>query len=100
MDAFFTWDYLLTYAGCVLVTGLLTQGLKNLFKKIPPQVISYVIALAIMVVGQAVTGKLENWGVVALDVLNAAAISLSSNGGYDAVANIVKPDEPATDEDY
>lgn len=45
MDAFFTWDYLLSYAGCVLVTGLLTQGLKALFKKVPPQIISYVIAL-------------------------------------------------------
>ena len=93
MDAFFTWDYLLSYAGCVLVTGLLTQGLKALFKKIPPQIISYVVALAIMIVGQAVTGRLDGWGIIALDVLNAAAISLSSNGGYDAVSSIFQPDE-------
>jgi hypothetical protein len=99
MDAFFTWDYLLSYAGCVLVTGLLTQGLKALFKKVPPQIISYVIALAILLVGQAVTGKLDGWGVVALDVLNAAAISLTSNGGYDAVTGIVKPEEKAVQEE-
>lgn len=86
MNAFFTWEYLLSFAGCVLATGLLTQGVKQILPRIPSQVISYVIALAVMVVGQIVTGAMTGWDMIALDVINAMVISLSANGGYDAVA--------------
>ena len=88
MDTFFTWDYLLTFAGCVLATGLLTQGLKKLTGKIPEQIVSYVVALAILVVGQLATNKMTGWDVAALDIVNAMVVSLSANGGYDAVINI------------
>ncbi len=87
MDTFFTWDYLLTFAGCVVATGLITQGLKGLLPKAPPQWISYVIALCILVVGQLATGTLKDWGMVPLDLINAMVVSLSANGGYDAVVN-------------
>lgn len=89
MDTFFTWDYLLTFAGCVLATGLLTQGLKKLTGKIPEQIVSYVVALAILVVGQLATNKMTGWDVAALDIVNAMVVSLSANGGYDAIINIV-----------
>lgn len=89
MDTFFTWEYLLTFAGCVLATGLVTQGLKQLLPKISAQIISYVVALAIMVVGQVATGIMTGWDMVALDLINAMVVSLSSNGGYDAIASTV-----------
>lgn len=88
MDTFFTWDYLLTFAGCVIATGLLTQFVKPLLKNFPAQLISYAFALIIMLVGQAATGKLTSWDIAVLDAINAVAISLSSNGGYDAIEKL------------
>ena len=85
MDTFFTWEYLLSFAGCVIATGLLTQFTKNLFKSIPTQLVSYVFAAAIMLVGQIATGMLTSWSVAVLDLINAVVISLASNGGYDAL---------------
>lgn len=85
MDTFFTWEYLLSFAGCVLATGLLTQFTKNLFKNIPTQIVSYAFAAAIMLIGQFATGQLTSWNVAILDLINAAVISLSSNGGFDAI---------------
>ena len=90
MNTFFTWEYLLSFAGCVLATGLLTQGVKRVLGKVPTQIISYVIALAIMIVGQIATGAMTGWELVALDVINAMVISLSANGGYDAIAGTVQ----------
>lgn len=92
MDTFFTWEYLLTFAGCVLATGLLTQGIKAALPKVHAQLISYIIALAILVVGQIATGEMTGWEAVALDLINAMVVSLSANGGYDAVKNIAKAD--------
>ena len=85
MDTFFTWEYLLSFAGCALATGLLTQFTKNLLNKIPTQIVSYVFAAAIMLVGQIATGQLNGWSGVVLDLINAVVISLASNGGYDAI---------------
>ena len=85
MDTFFTWEYLLTFAGCTVATGLLTEFTKPLFGKAPTQWVSYVFALIIMIVSQIATGQLTSWNIAALDVLNAVVISLASNGGYDAV---------------
>ena len=90
MNTFFTWEYLLSFAGCVLATGLVTQGIKTVLPKIHAQIISYVIALVIMVVGQIATGAMTGWDQIALDLINAMVISLSANGGYDAVANTVQ----------
>ena len=88
MDTFFTWEYLLTFAGCVLATGLVTQGIKTALPKVHAQLISYVIALAIMIVGQIATGEMTGWELIALDLINAMVVSLSANGGYDAIKNI------------
>ena len=89
MDTFFTWEYLLTFAGCVLATGLITQGLKQVLKNINEQIISYVVALVIMVVGQLATNKMTGWDVAALDAINAMVVSLSANGGYDAIKGLL-----------
>lgn len=88
MDTFFTWDYLLTFAGCVLATGLLTEFLKRIFYTLPAQGISYVIAFVILIVAQFATGTMTSWDVAALDVLNAVVVSLTANGGYDALDSL------------
>ena len=88
MDTFFTWEYLLSFAGCVAGTGLLTEFTKPLLTKVPTQWVSYVFALVIMIVGQIATGQLTGWDIAALDIVNAAVISLASNGGYDVINRI------------
>ena len=88
MDTFFTWDYLLSFAGCVIGTGLLTEFTKPLLKKVPTQWVSYVFALLILMVGQIATHQLNSWEAAALNVINAVVVSLSANGGYDLINRI------------
>lgn len=95
MNTFFTWEYLLSFAGCVLATGLLTQGVKQVLPRVHAQIVSYVIALVIMIVGQIATRALTGWEMIALDAINAMVVSLSANGGYDAISSLV-PVKPQT----
>ena len=95
MDSFVTWDSLLTFGGCVAGTILVTEFIKKLFgEKVPAQLVSFLIAAAILFVGHLATGTFV-WREALLYLINAAAVSLSSNGGFDAVKKIVgKIDEP------
>ncbi len=87
MDGFFTWTMLATYAGATAATGVLTQWLKGVFATIPTQIVSYVIALVVLLAATFFTGAL-NWESGALVVINAVVVSLASNGGYDAVRRV------------
>lgn len=89
MNEFLTWDYLLTFGGCVAGTAIVTQFLKKApwTQKIGAQLVSYVIALVILVVAQFATGTM-NWQLAALDIFNAAVVSFASNGVYDAVNGV------------
>lgn len=89
MNEFLTWDYLLTFGGCVAGTAIGTQFLKKApwAQKIGAQLISYILALVILVVAQFATGTMT-WQLVALDIFNAAVVSFASNGVYDATVSI------------
>ena len=95
MDSFVTWESLLSYGGCVAGTILVTEFIKKLFgEKVPAQLVSFLIAAVILFVGHLATGTFV-WKEALLYLINAAAVSLSSNGGFDAVKKIVgKIDEP------
>ena len=95
MDSFVTWESLLTFGGCVAGTILVTEFVKKLFgEKVPAQLVSFLIAAVILFVGHLATGTFV-WRESLLYLINAAAVSLSSNGGFDAVKKIVgKIDEP------
>lgn len=82
MDNFLTWDVLLTYSGCIAGTVLLTEWLKNVFSKIPTQIVSFVIAAVILFVGHWATGTFV-WAEAPLYLVNAIAVSLAANGGFD-----------------
>ena len=77
------WETLLTFAGCVAGTALVTEWLKRIIK-IEPQIISAVVALLILVIGHIATGTFAV-GDILLYIVNAIAASLASNGGFDAV---------------
>ena len=85
MDNFLSWDALLTFSGCVAGTVLVTEFIKKLFgEKVPAQLVSFLIAAVILFVGHLATGTFV-WKEALLYLINAAAVSLSANGGFDAI---------------
>lgn len=90
---FFDWAALGTMAGAAAAVGIITQITKNIpgIKKIPTQAWSYILALIILIVSQAVGGGLTA-ASAGLAVINAAVVSLAANGGYEALQR-VKPEE-------
>lgn len=90
MDNFFDWGMLGTFAGAAAATGIVTQAVKGVFQKIPTQIVSYVIAVVILGLATAATGGASDWTGWALVPLNAVVVSLSANGGFDAVKRAQK----------
>lgn len=89
MSDFFTWEILATFAGATTATAIITQFIKEGLKKIPTQIVSYVIALVILALATAVqSGTGAGWSVWALIPFNAVIVSLSANGAYAAVDRI------------
>ena len=85
MQEFFTWAMLGTYAGAVLATTLITQLIKEWLKSIPTRIVSYVIALVVLLAAAAFNNALTlPDGVMCL--FNAVIVSLAANGGFDAVS--------------
>jgi len=89
MNEFFTWAILGTYAGCVLATSLITQFIKewSFLKPIPTRLVSYVIALLVLLAANAIAGTLD-LPAAGLCVVNAVVVSLAANGGYDALSTV------------
>lgn len=89
LNSFLSWDILATFTGTAACTGLLTQLLKNATGKLPAQWLSYIITFVMLVITIAATGGwMQPWAVWALVPLNAALISLASNGVYRAILRV------------
>ena len=93
MNEFFTWTMLLTYSGAAVATALVTQFIKNVgvLAKVPAQIISYVVALVVLLAATFFTGAMT-LEAAGLCVLNAIVVSFASNGAYDAAATSTKKD--------
>ena len=87
MDNFLTWDILLTYSGCIAGTVLMTEFGKKVLPKFPAQLLSFLIAVLILFVGHWATATLV-WTEAPLYLVNAVAVSLAANGGFDALKKI------------
>ncbi len=85
MNDFFTWATLGTYAGAVLAVALITELIKGIswLDKLPTRVVSYVVALVVLIAANAVAGTLT-WAAVGLCVVNAVVVALAANGAFDA----------------
>lgn len=90
MDQFFSWEMLATLAGAAAATGIVTQLLKDALKKMPTQLLSYIIALVILAAATAATGAAADWTGWAILPLNAVIVSLSANGAFSAVQRAAK----------
>ena len=92
MEDFITVKSLLTYGGAAAASAAVTQILKPLFEKLPfkisPRLISYFVALIITVTATVLSGSKDLSDYLVCTV-NAALISLSSNGGYDLIKSLM-----------
>lgn len=89
MNEFVTWTNLATYGGALAMVLVLTQLTKGLpgVSKIPTQLWSYILSLAVLLAATYFTGALTA-STASLTVFNAAVISLAANGGYEAVTRV------------
>ena len=90
MDSFFDWTMLGTFAGAAAATGIVTQAVKGIFQKIPTQLVSYVIAVLVLGFATAASGGSSDWTGWALVPPNAVVVSLSANGGFEAIKRVQK----------
>lgn len=93
MDEFFSWQMLATFAGATAATGIVTQFFKNLFKKLPTQWLSYLLAVVILCAATAATKGFMDWTLWAIVPLNAVLVSMASNGAFSAVKRMTKGKE-------
>lgn len=93
MDEFFTWSMLASFAGAGVATAIITQFVKKPLAKIPTQIVSYAIALIILLLATAATGGAEDWTGWAIIPLNAVLVSLSSNGAFEAITRKKKTEQ-------
>ena len=83
------WNMLGSFAGAASAVGLITQITKNIpgIVKLPTQLWSYILALVVLLLAQAFTVGLTLSGAV-ISLFNAALVSLSANGGYQALSKM------------
>jgi len=91
MQEFFTWAMLGTYAGAVVAVTLITQLIKEWLKSVPTRIVSYVIALVVLLAAAAFNNALT-LADGALCLFNAVIVSLAANGGFEALKDATKPE--------
>ena len=86
---FFDWNMLGSYAGAAMAVGVITEIIKDIpgIKKIPTQLMSYVLAFIVLICAMFFSGGFTAQGA-ALAVFNAALVSLGANGGYAAIQRV------------
>ena len=84
-ESFVTWQSLTGFGGCLAMVILLTQFTKAF--RIPTQLLSYIWAVLILLLGTAFTSGLDVESA-ALSLFNAVIISIASNGGYEVITKI------------
>ena len=101
MNEFITWANLGTYAGAVMMVTLITQFFFFFsMKNTNTQLLSYIIAVLILIGAEAFNGATVTVQGVILCLLNAVIVSLAANGTYDAATTgLVKKSETAIPSD-
>lgn len=99
MEQFFTWEMLATVAGCTAATAYVTQFLKKIeyLNKINTQLISYIVAVVILIPATYFTGSLSA-STAFMIPFNAIVVAFSANGAYDSVKSTVNASSKAATE--
>ncbi len=102
MADFLTFGALLTYGGASAAVAALTEVLKPLVRRLPFHVsmrtVSYLTALIILCAAAFFSGSRDG-GDYVLCTVNAALVSLSSNGGYDLIAHLTEEADTEDNDD-
>lgn len=87
---FFDWGYLSSFAGALAAVALITEMIKDvaILKKIPTQIVSWVLAVIVLILAQFFTDVLTAQNAI-LALLNGAMVSLAANGGYAALKRMM-----------
>ena len=88
MNEFTTWANLATYGGSLAMVLVFTQLTKEITKKIPTQLWSYILSFGVLLTATYFTGALTVESGVLL-MFNAAIVSLAANGGFEAVQRLL-----------
>ena len=93
MSEFVTWEVLGSYAGALAMVMLLTQFTKGLgpIEKLPTQIWSYILSLAVLYPALFFTGQLTA-SMAVLTLFNGLMVSLAANGGFHGLQKIVVKD--------
>ena len=81
MNEFFTWELLVTYSGACVATGILVEFLKGLLPGLPPRLLSYLTAAAILLAAQLFTGTLTPVSYTHLQALPRSDCPCHSGAG-------------------
>ncbi len=99
LNEFMTWEYLATFAGCAVATGLVTQVLKSALDtvlKIPTQLLAWIVAVVVLVLAQLFTGTLTvSSGVLSL--LNGLAVAAATSGAISGVKRLAGKNNSGND---
>ena len=100
MESYFDIASLLTYGGAAAATAAVTQLIKPLTSKtgIGARAVSYIVAVVLMITAAVLTGKRGAADYI-LCFINAVFVALSSNGGYDLVADLTDKGNEREDDD-
>lgn len=91
VEELMTWDKLATFSGLVMTTSVITSFLKEIFKRVPTQIVSWAIAFILLALANVVTaGALMPWHGWILALVNSISISLAANGLFSAASRISK----------
>lgn len=83
MEQLFTWEMVVTLAGCSAATAFITQGVKHFFTNLNPRVVSSIIGMLLMVAATAFTTTSPSFAEFVMAVINGVIIGFASNGEYD-----------------
>ena len=99
---FLSFSSLLTYGGATVAVTALTELCKPLIAKLGGRIsmraVSYVIALLILLAAAFFTGARSAPDYL-ICAVNAALVSLSSNGGYDLISALINEETEDDGED-
>lgn len=86
---FITSDMFLSFAGCLAIVAIITQGIKQLppFDKINTLWTTFIISLIVGVIRLFIVADFSSTGIV-LGIVNVFTIFLGAIGGYETVKQI------------
>lgn len=86
---FITLEMFYTLAGCALIVGLITEGLKYIPKvsDANPLYVNFFVSLVVGVIRIFALGDLS-WQGIVLGVLNVFVIMFAAAGGYDTITTV------------